>query len=91
MSESQDVSLVCGHLVLKRGDIQSIDRGQGVTTIPLVGKWNAHAAAVTAGITTLQPGAAVPLHSHNVDETVLVLDGEAVVRIGGPRLSGVGR
>jgi mannose-6-phosphate isomerase-like protein (cupin superfamily) len=40
---------------------------------------------VTTGITAFGPGTGIPLHLHNVEETVLILDGAAAVEIGDER------
>jgi hypothetical protein len=57
-------------MILRPNEIEPIDRGTGVKTIPLVGKWNAAGGKVTTGITVFEPGTAIPLHTHNVEETV---------------------
>ena len=69
-------------MVLHPEQIEPFDRGNGVKTIPLVGKWNAEGNQVTTGITVFGPGTGIPLHTHNVEETVLILEGEATVEIG---------
>ena len=69
-------------MVVRPGGIEPFDRGQGVVTIPLVGKWNCALNRLTTGITVFAPGTGIPLHSHNVEETVLVLEGEAEVVVG---------
>jgi quercetin dioxygenase-like cupin family protein len=69
-------------MVLHPEQIPPFDRGNGVQTIPLIGKWNAEGNQVTTGITVFAPGTGIPLHTHNVEETVLILDGEASVEIG---------
>jgi mannose-6-phosphate isomerase-like protein (cupin superfamily) len=51
-------------------------------TNPLLGKWNCTANGVTTGTTTFDPGRGIPLHSHNVEECVLVLEGRADVVVG---------
>ncbi|WP_433620852.1 cupin domain-containing protein [Nocardia sp. CA-120079] len=63
--------------------METFDRGGGVTTIPYVGKWNSETAGITTGQTVFQPGTGLPLHSHNVEESVLILDGEATAEIDG--------
>jgi quercetin dioxygenase-like cupin family protein len=62
-------------------DQKPIDRGNGVTTLPLVG--GADGAGFAAGITTFPIGAAIPLHSHNVEEMVTVLEGSGECEIEG--------
>ena len=59
-------------------------RGDGVETLPLVGAENSGGGArVTTGVTRFPPGTKVPSHSHNCDEQVLILDGEAQVDVEG--------
>ena len=44
----------------------------------------AHGArALVSGTATFQPGAALPLHTHNVEEIVTVLEGEAHCEVDG--------
>jgi quercetin dioxygenase-like cupin family protein len=68
--------------VLHQSDIEPVDRGTGVKTLPFIGKWNVVGNKVTTGITIFNPGTGIPLHTHNVEETVLVLEGEALAEIG---------
>ncbi len=75
-------------LVLRPGRIEVFDRGSGVKTLPFVGKWNTPADEtnrITTGMTVFAPGTAIPLHSHNVEESVLVFAGEATAVIGDER------
>lgn len=74
--------LVSAPKILHPDEIELFDRGTGVKTIPLVGKWNTEGNKVTTGITIFEPGTAIPLHTHNVEETVLVLEGEATAVVG---------
>lgn len=69
-------------LVLRQAELDPVERGGGVRTYPFVGKWNCAANSVTSGITAFPPGGAIALHTHNVEETVLILDGEATAQIG---------
>jgi len=71
--------------VLRAGEIETVDRGSGVRTTPLVGKWNSERAAVTTGTTAFAPGTELPLHTHNVDESIVLLEGEALATIDGER------
>ena len=72
-------------MVLHPADIELFDRGTGVKTIPLVGKWNATGNKVTTGITIFGPGTQIPLHTHNVEETVMVIEGHATAVVGDDR------
>jgi HTH-type transcriptional repressor of puuD len=69
-------------LLIDPSTVEPFDRGNGVETIPYVGRWNCAGNAVTTGQTRFQPGTGLPLHSHNVEETVLILDGLATAQIG---------
>lgn len=69
-------------MVIRAGQVERFDRGAGVVTLPYVGRWNAEGNRVTTGITVFAPGTAIPLHTHNVEESVLVLEGEAAAVVG---------
>jgi 3-isopropylmalate dehydrogenase len=69
-------------MVLRQAEIEPFDRGTGVRTLPYVGKWNAEGNKVTTGITEFPVGAGIPLHTHNVEESVLILEGQATAVIG---------
>ena len=62
--------------------VEPFDRGNGVVTVPYVGKWNCAANAITTGQTQFAVGTGLPLHSHNVEESVLILEGLATAEIG---------
>ena len=62
--------------------IPTVDRGEGVTTKPLVSK-AVGSTKLTNGVTTFPPGGALRLHSHNCDESVTLILGEGVVEIDG--------
>lgn len=68
--------------ILRFEEIRSVARGGGVTTKPLAGSWIG-AQGFTSGITTFPPGAAIKLHTHNVEETVTLLEGEAECEVDG--------
>lgn len=70
------------YLLLKQDEIAAFDRGEGVRTLPFVGKWNCRDNRVTTGMTFIDGGTGIPLHSHNVEETVLVVAGAALVTVG---------
>jgi 3-isopropylmalate dehydrogenase len=69
-------------LVLRPAEIESFDRGTSVRTLPYVGKWNAEQNMITTGVTEFPPGGGIPLHTHNVEESVLILEGQATAIIG---------
>lgn len=68
--------------ILRTAEIETISRGAGVVTTPLVGKWNLKASNLTTGMTVFGPGKGLVMHSHNVEETVMILEGQATVVIG---------
>ncbi len=65
-------------LVLRPGDLPTHQRGGGARTTPLVSAARG-ASAFINGITRFEPGAAIPFHSHNCEESVLLLEGVAVL------------
>ena len=69
--------------VIKAHDVRALDRGGGVTSIPLITKDCDPAAVITTGISTYPPGTGAPLHVHNCDEQVTLLEGEGEVEIEG--------
>ena len=69
-------------VVIHLTDVEAVARGTGVRTFPLIGRWNADGEGVTSGITEFQPGVGLPLHTHNIDEAVLILTGEARFHVG---------
>lgn len=68
--------------ILRASEIEPRSRGGGVRTIPLVTR-KVGSTTLINGITIFEPGAAVPLHSHNCEESVVILAGRALVEIGG--------
>jgi quercetin dioxygenase-like cupin family protein len=58
------------------------NRGGGIRTVPLVTS-RIGSTSLLNGVTTLDPGAAVPLHIHNCEESVLVMSGSGRVHIDG--------
>src|SRR6195952_4665994 len=68
--------------ILRPSECPVKDRGGGIRTTPLVTA-GVGSRQMLNGITTLDPGAAVPLHIHNCEESVLVLNGAARAHIDG--------
>lgn len=64
-------------------EVEPFDRNGGIVTIPYVGKWNSELAKITTGVTKFAEGTSLPLHMHNVEESVLILSGEATADIDG--------
>lgn len=71
-------------LIVKVDEEPVVARGNGIETTLLIGHEKCD-AKVTSGITSFPPGADVPVHSHNCDEQVVILEGEAEVEIEGSR------
>jgi quercetin dioxygenase-like cupin family protein len=70
--------------IIRAGEVTPLNRGGGVVTIPLITRQSAAGEnKITTGISVYPPGAGAPLHQHNCDEQVTLLDGQAEVRIAG--------
>jgi quercetin dioxygenase-like cupin family protein len=70
------------HAILRPDQIQSHDRGGGARTTPLVLP-SVGATTFINGITEFGPGAKIPFHSHNCEESVVMLAGNAYLDIAG--------
>ena len=70
--------------ILRIDSLPVVDRGDGIRTTPLVTK-ELGAKHLTTGITRFPVGAKVPMHSHNCDEQVTILEGEAEAELDGQR------
>ena len=66
--------------VLRPDQIKSHDRGGGARTTPLVVP-SVGPCGFINGITEFGPGAAIPFHSHNCEESVVLLSGHAYLDI----------
>lgn len=71
-----------GPRIFRPLEIPAVSRGGGVKTIPLLTR-KTGARSFINGITIFPPLGSVPLHKHNCDESVLVLEGNAVAEISG--------
>lgn len=71
--------------IIKFDELKPVPRGDGVITTPLVGKeWTgAFADKFTSGLTSFPPDKKIPMHSHNCDEQVTILEGEGQVEVDG--------
>ena len=69
-------------LILRPSTMAAHDRGGGASTIPLVTRARG-ATSFMSGITQVAPGAAIPLHVHNCEESVFLIDGAAIAEIDG--------
>jgi len=70
--------------ILRIASIPKVDRGNGIQTTPLVTK-EIGSKHLTTGITRFPVGAKVPMHSHNCDEQVTILEGDAEAEFDGAR------
>ena len=81
MSTAQDTARAAP-AVLRPSEIPARQRGGGAKTIPLVTRRTGSTSFIN-GITIFEPGAAIPLHSHNCEESVMLLEGQAIAEIDG--------
>jgi quercetin dioxygenase-like cupin family protein len=70
--------------ILKIDSLPVVERGNGIRTTPLVTK-EMGAKHITTGLTRFPAGAKIPPHSHNCDEQVTILEGEAEAEVDGQR------
>jgi putative monooxygenase len=70
--------------ILRPNAMKTNERGGGARTTPLVTR-NCGSTSMINGITSFDPGAAIGLHKHNCEESVMVLDGHAIAEIDGIR------
>ncbi|MFG2944650.1 cupin domain-containing protein [Streptomyces adustus] len=70
--------------IIKVASVPLLDRGGSVVTTPLITTSSADGEnRITSGMSVYPVGSGAPLHSHNCDEHVTVLDGEAEVWVAG--------
>ena len=63
--------------------IEPIARGSGIATTPLVTRVSVSDPGFTTGMSVYPKGRGAPLHSHNCDEQVTLLEGEGEVEVDG--------
>ena len=68
--------------VFKIKEMKPVDRGPGLRGWPLV-TGESGSEHLTTGITEFQPGASLAMHTHNCEEQVTVIEGEATAVIDG--------
>lgn len=68
--------------ILRPHESKTNDRGGGARTRPLVTR-RCGSTSLINGITAFDPGAAIGLHFHNCEESVMVIEGEAIAEIDG--------
>jgi len=70
--------------IIKAASVPLLDRGGAVVTTPLVTTPSAAGEnRITSGMSVYPVGSGAPLHSHNCDEHVTILEGEAEVVVDG--------
>jgi HTH-type transcriptional regulator, repressor for puuD len=71
-----------GSRIFRSSEIARVDRGGGVYSLPMVsGDIGAH--NLMTGMTVFPPGGGIALHTHNTEESVVILEGNAVCEIDG--------
>src|SRR5580698_3284 len=80
----QDGHLHMGRIsIIKTDEVKPLKRGSGIVTMPLVTHQSADNPIFTTGISTYPKGQGAPLHSHNCDEQVTLLEGQGEVEVDG--------
>ena len=69
--------------IIKAAEVKVLQRGSGIQTVPLITHMSADNPTFTTGISTYPQGQGAPLHSHNCDEQVTLLEGQGEVEING--------
>ena len=69
--------------ILKVDQIKPLDRGGGISTLPLITPQSADQPVFSTGISTYPKGKGAPMHSHNCPEQVTLLEGTGEVEIDG--------
>ena len=71
-------------VIIKSADVKVLDRGGAIVTTPLITTPAAGGEnRITSGISVYPVGTGAPMHSHNCDEHVTILDGFAEVLVEG--------
>lgn len=71
-----------GWTILRPSTIGASDRGGGARTIPLVTRATG-STTFMSGITIFAPGASIPVHVHDCEESVCLLEGYAIAEVDG--------
>lgn len=72
-------------VLLQPDTIKKHERGGGASTTPLVSK-GVGATAFITGYTEFAGGAEIPFHSHNCEESVVLIEGNAIFDIDGQEI-----
>lgn len=68
--------------ILRPAALPAADRGNGNKTIPLVSE-AVGSKQMLNGITVIAPGGTIALHTHNCEESVIVIEGKAMAELDG--------
>ena len=68
--------------LIRQDSIKHLERAPGVTVSAMVGE-ESGATQISSGITSFAPGCSNTTHFHNAEESVIVIEGEGVMVIGG--------
>ncbi len=68
--------------LIRQDSVKLLERAPGVTVSSMVGE-ESGATQISSGITTFAPGSSNTTHYHNAEESVIVIEGEGVMVIGG--------
>ncbi len=68
--------------LIRQDSVKHLERAPGVTVSTMVGE-DSGATEISSGITSFAPGTSNTTHFHNAEESVIVIEGEGVMIIGG--------
>ncbi len=68
--------------LLRPEELTTYERGGGARTTPLINKEVGTQSFIT-GYTSFEGGAVIPFHSHNCQESVVLMEGRAIMDIDG--------
>lgn len=66
--------------IMRFAEMPSIQRGDGISSMLFVDK-STGSNVILCGLTLIPMGAGVPLHTHDADECVVILEGSAVCEV----------
>jgi quercetin dioxygenase-like cupin family protein len=70
-------------VIIHVNNVNVIQRGGGIETVPLITPHALRDAKFTTGMSVYPKGMGAPLHKHNCDEQVTLLEGEGEVEVDG--------
>ncbi len=83
MTTPNDGTTMTNATILKVDEIRTIARGGGILTTPLMTHHIRPDVRFTTGMSVYPKGRGAPLHHHNCDEQVTLLEGEGEVEVDG--------